>query len=59
MYDYFGHGFHTLSVVKYLKAKVLSEGEPWDKILLNEGPWSNLGSLGITDVKKFESHCSI
>lgn len=27
MYEYFGHGFHALSVIRHLKVKSLSDGD--------------------------------
>ena len=42
MYDYSGNGFHTLSVIKHLNAKIVVDGGPWDKILSNGGPKSDL-----------------
>lgn len=48
MYAYFGHGFHTCSVIKHLKAIILSDGDPHQMgvhglICVN---------LGVLDVKK-------
>ena len=56
MHDYFGHGFHRLSVIKHLKAKILSDGDPWTKS--NQMGVCGLVSvsLGVLDVKKFEDH---
>lgn len=45
MHDCFGHRVHTLSGIKYLKAKIQSDGRSWAKILSNERPWSNLCQL--------------
>lgn len=42
MYEYFGHGFQTLSVIKHLKAKIFYG-------LIS-------ASLGVLDVKRFENH---
>ena len=41
MYNYFSHGFDTVSVIKHLKAKMLSDGGRWDNIMSNRGQ-SNL-----------------
>ena len=38
MYDYFGHGFHILSVIKHLKAKILSDGGPCSNLCQFMGP---------------------
>lgn len=40
MYEYFGHRFYrpTLSVIKYIKPKCLSDGGPQNKILSNDCP---------------------
>ncbi len=40
MFYYFSHGFHTLSAVKHLKAKI----------------YSNLVRSGVLEVKKFKNH---
>lgn len=58
MYDYFGHGFNTLSVIKHLKVKVIWEGG---------GPGRKFNqiwvcglicfSLGVFDMKNFGNYC--
>lgn len=47
MYGYFVYWFHKLCVIK---ANVSSDEGPWDKILSDGGPPSNLCQF---DVKKF------
>lgn len=37
---------NLLSIIKHLKAKILLNGGPWDKILSNVSLWSNLCQLG-------------
>lgn len=53
MCDYFDHRFHTLCVMKHLKSKFSSDGEPWDKI-----KWGSVvvSFLGVLDAKKFGNH---
>ena len=50
MFDFFGDGSYTLSVLKHLKAKIVKDGGggAWEKIL------SNRGLICVSfDVKKF------
>lgn len=41
MCDYLGHGFHTLSAIKYLKAKVLLVGGQWSNLVEYIGTATN------------------
>lgn len=42
IHGYFGRGFDSLSVIKHLKAKLLSDGELRGKILSNWGACASL-----------------
>lgn len=46
MYDYFAHGFHINSVIRHLKAKILSDGGLWNHcsrcILIKSSLYFNL-----------------
>ena len=58
MYDCSGHGFHTLSVIKHLKAKPYQMGDPGTKSYQMGVHGLICVSLGVLDVKRFENHCS-
>ena len=55
MYDYFGHGFHTLSVIKHLK-ECYQIGDPGTKSYQMGVRGLICVSLGVLEVKKFENH---
>lgn len=40
--DCFGHGFHALSVIKYLKVNSCQMGDPGTKSYVNGSPRSNM-----------------
>lgn len=58
MYDYFRHGFHTLSVIKHVrekKAQIQIRLGTLGQILYQMGVCGVICiSLGVLDIKKFE-----
>ena len=57
MHDYFGHGFHTISIIKKSESKILHQmGDSGTKSNQRGVHCLICVSLGVLDMKKFENH---